>query len=397
MVPDVFGRHPHAFWLRPAEDTRDALAARALVLDAGGARLAWVALDLVAVDRALTRAVERRLAAAGLRAATLILSASHTHSGPGAFVDSALLAWLAMDRLDAAVRDAIVDAAVTAIRHADAARVPARVGASTVAAPAVTVSRLDRPLDREIRVLRVAAAGGAPIALVWNHAIHGTMLSARNLRLSGDVMGVASRALERALGVPALFVNGAVGDVSPRHHGESAMREVGAALAGAAREGWDRATPGAADGLRVARRRVTLPAPRLSLAGCLRGWSPRGLTLPLGAALPRDAELVAASVGNVAWVTVPGELQTALGAELRRGAARRFAPVLIAGTSNDYLGYFVTPEDYARPGYVTCASVYGPGAGACLVETAGRLLAEVGGPDAWRPPAGGPSACAAAR
>ena len=71
------------------------------------------------------------------------------------------------------------------------------------------------------------AADGQALALLWNYAIHGTMLGAGNLRFSGDVMGVASAILERELRAPVLFVNGAVGDVSPRRHGAAAVREVG--------------------------------------------------------------------------------------------------------------------------------------------------------------------------
>jgi hypothetical protein len=95
-----------------------------------------------------------------------------------------------------------------------------------VSAPAVTVSRLGKALDPEIVVLKLTTVGGTPLALVWNFAIHGTMLSAGDLRLSGDVMGVASARLEQKLGAPALFVNGAVGDVSPAHHGERAMLDT---------------------------------------------------------------------------------------------------------------------------------------------------------------------------
>jgi hypothetical protein len=53
------------------------------------------------------------------------------------------------------------------------------------------------------------------VALVWNYAIHGTTLGRGNLLVSGDLMAEASARIERRLGVPALFVNGAVGDVSP--------------------------------------------------------------------------------------------------------------------------------------------------------------------------------------
>src|SRR5262249_46015075 len=58
-IPDVLGRYPHAFWLKPSTGERDPLAVRALVLQTAGRRLAWVALDLLAVDAAFTAEVEQ--------------------------------------------------------------------------------------------------------------------------------------------------------------------------------------------------------------------------------------------------------------------------------------------------------------------------------------------------
>ena len=377
LIPDVLNRHPHAFWFRPSEGERDPLAARALVLEAAGIRVAFVSVDLLAVDRAFTADVERRLAAAGVRSLTLVLAASHTHSGPGAFVDSAVLGWLALDRIDRAVRDALLDGVVAAVRQADGARRPARVATGAVTAPPLTVSRLRQPLDAELLVLRVTRAEGAPLALLWNYAIHGTMLGASNQRLSADVMGEASTVLERELGVPALFVNGAVGDVSPAHHGDRAAHELGIELARAVRAGWEAATPVGRPVLRVGTRAVTLPAPWLSPKNCLRGWAPAFVTVPLGTVFPRETALAAVAVGDTAVVTAPGELQTKLGVAIKQAGRAHFAHTLIAGVSNDYLGYFVTAADYAHPSYVTCATLYGPATGDCLTAAAAGLLASL--------------------
>src|SRR5207244_11807843 len=125
----------------------------------------------------------------------------------------------------------------------DRARVPALAATTSVTAPAVTASRLGKPLDQEIVVLKLTTLAGAPLALVWNFAIHGTMLSASDLRLSGDVMGLASARLDERLGAPALFVNGAVGDVSPARHGEAARGETAGALAPAGGAGCGGARP----------------------------------------------------------------------------------------------------------------------------------------------------------
>jgi neutral ceramidase len=391
LLPDVLGRHPHAFWFKPHEGELDPVAARAVVLETRAARLAWVTVDLVAVDRAFTRDVERRLAQAGVAPFTLLVSASHTHSGPGAFIESALIGWVAMDRADGEVRDALLGAVVSAIRRADAARVDALAAAAAVPAPAVTASRLGLPLDPEIVAVRLTSVAGAPIALVWNFAIHGTMLGARNLRLSGDVMGEASRTLERELGAPVLFVNGAVADVSPARHGEGALADVGRELAAAVRGAWRAAARVRGAELVVRRSRVSLPSPRLAVRNCLGRWVPRFVTLPLGSALPADAELIAVALGDTAWVTIPGELQTAFGLEIKRAAQTLFAHAFVAGVSNDYLGYFVTPADYDRPAYVTCATVYGPYAGECLASTAADLLYRLRGRS--RPVSGRPAPC----
>ena len=376
LLPDVLGQYPHAFWFEPSRGERDTLAVRAIVLEASGRRVAWVSLDLLAVEARLTAEVAKRLQAAGTQPLTLILSASHTHSGPGAYIDSAVLGWLALDRFDRDVRAAVVAATVAAIREADAARRPARLATASVAVPGVAKSRLGQPLDEAMFVLRVSHAGGAPIALVWNFAIHGTTLGARNLRLSGDVMGEASTRLERALGVPVLFVNGAVGDVSPARHGEGATTGVGEALATAARQGWATAVPVERATLSVGETTVALPGPSLSIHNCLGGWWPRPLPLPLGTVFPRETTLGAVVIGDLGWVTFPGELQTALGLGIKRAAGLGHA--VVAGLSNDYLGYFLAAADYARPTYVSCGSLYGPRTGECLAEAAGALLRAVG-------------------
>jgi hypothetical protein len=375
--PDVLGLYPYAFWFKPSEGTLDPLFARAVFLEEGAVRMAWAAIDLIAVDRTFTREVQEQLRGAGLAPLTLIVSASHTHSGPGAFVPSALWAFLAVDRYRAEVRSSLAGAVARAIVRAEAARVPARVASFGGEAPDLTVGRLGLPVDREITGLKFAAADGRLIALVWNYAIHGTMLGPLNLKFSGDVMGVASAALERDLRVPVLFVNGAVGDVSPRRHGPTEVAGVGEALAASVRAAATHAGPPRDGALGTRAARVLLPSPFLPLRNCLGGPVPASAGLPLGWLVPRDAELTAVAVGDAAWVTVPGELQSALGEEIKAEARRGFTRGFVAGLSNDYLAYFVSIAEYARPGYVTCSSLYGPAAGATLTSAARDLLRQL--------------------
>ena len=338
-------------------------------------------VDLIAVDRAFVDAVQQRLEDAGSRPGTLIVSASHTHSGPGAFLDSWLMGILATDRFDGEVLRAFLDTVVEAVQRAEAGRAPSRIGTARIDGPALTAGRLDQPVDPEIVILRVVSPTGAPIALLWNYAIHGTILGARNLKYSGDVMGVAARELERRLRVPALFVNGAVGDVSPRRHGPAALVADARTLATAVEEAWARATPELVSTLTTRTARVRLPAPTLSLRNCTRPWMPRALTLPLGRTLPRETELTAGALGGTAWVTIPGELQARLGRAVKETGQAAGMHAFVAGVSNDYLGYFLTAEDYSRSAYVACASLYGPDGGARLTRAASELLHELAAAD----------------
>jgi hypothetical protein len=377
VFPDLLGRHAHAFWFTPHDGVRDRVAARALVFEHRGTRLVWLTADLVAVDRTLTVEVADAIRTALGGTSTVLLSASHTHSGPGAFVPSEVMAFVAMDRHDAVVRRAIVRALVEAARRADSGRVPAVLGMAAVTGPDIIAPRLTAPLDRTLVVLRISRVGGRPIAALWNFAIHPTVLGPRNLALSGDVTGLASRTVERSLGVPALYVNGAVADVSPRRHGAAALEPLASDLGNAIRTAWSKAVPRAADGPTIVSTTVTLPAPRLSLRNCVGGWVPRAITIPASSVLPRDATLTAVRIGQASWVTVPGELQSALGVRIRTSARSRQRP-FIAGLTNDYLGYFAAADVYDHVGYVTCASLYGADGGERLAEAAAMLLERLG-------------------
>ncbi|MBI2216539.1 MAG: neutral/alkaline non-lysosomal ceramidase N-terminal domain-containing protein [Candidatus Rokubacteria bacterium] len=378
-VPDVLGRHPYAFWFRPSVGERDRLAARALVLEGDGRRVVWLTADLIGVDRGFTRELERRLGLDPSGPDTLIVSASHTHSGPGAFIESAVMGLVALDRSNTEVREAILDAMVEVARRADRARVPARIGTLSVPGPPVTRPRLGDPIDRELTVMKITRPEGPVIALVWNFAIHGTMLGPRNHRLSGDVMGVASARIEASIGAPALFVNGAVGDVSPRGHGDGALAATAEQLARAVEDAARRTEARDSTPPAVAHERVDLAGAALSVRNCVGRWVPRAVRVPLGRVFPGEAMLVGVAAGDTAWVTMPGELQSSLGMRIKQRVRPRVAAPFVAGLSNDYLGYLVETEDWDRVSYVTCASVHGPEAGERLADAAARVLGRLTG------------------
>ena len=376
-IPDLVGRFPDTFWFRPSTGVHDPIKVRALVLEGAGVRLLWLAVDLVGMDPTLVADLRRRLDQLGLRYAAVIAAASHTHSGPGAYAQSSLFGFVALDRESPRVRGRIFSAMEEAARLAERRKRPATIGTGGSEVVGLTDSRVREPLDHELGVLKVMGTDGRPVAVMWNYAIHGTALGRENSRLSGDVMGDAGARIEEQLGVPALFVNGAVGDASPRQRGWDGVAAGGKALAAAVVALWSRIAADADQRLAATAVTALLPPPGLELRNCLGRWIPRGTRLGLRSALPPSAEVWVVAVGRGAWVAIPGEPDTRLGQAIKAAGRARFPHTFVAGVSNAYQGYFLAPEHFRATSYISCASLYGERGGELVRDAAIAGLREL--------------------
>ncbi len=384
-MPDLIGRFPDTFWFRPSTGVHDPIKVRALVLEAGGVRLLWLGVDLVGMDPTLVADLRRRLDQLGLRYAAVIVAASHTHSGPGAFARSSLFGFLAVDRESPRVRGRIYSAMEDAARQAERRKRPATVGTGRSEVAGLTNSRVREPVDPELGMLKVMGTDNRPVAVMWNYAIHGTALGRENFQLSGDVMGDASARIEEQLGVPALFVNGAVGDVSPRQRGWDGVAAGGKSLAGAVVALWPRIAADPEPRLAATSITALLPPPGVELRNCLGRWIPRGTRLGLRAALPPSAEIWVVAVGRGAWVAIPGEPDTRLGLAIKTAGRARFASTFVAGVSNAYQGYFLAADHFRTPSYISCGSLYGERGGELVRDAAIAGLRELAERRAPRP------------
>src|SRR5690606_12706978 len=81
---------------------------------------------------------------------------------------------------------------------------------------AVVVGRnWDGPVDHEVKVLRIDAAGGQPLAAVVNYACHPITVGPDGDLITPDYPGVVKRVVEQATGATCLFLQGAAGDIGP--------------------------------------------------------------------------------------------------------------------------------------------------------------------------------------
>lgn len=230
---------------RAHEGVAAPLHAKALALrDAGGRRAVILTTDLIGLTAEVAGPICERIAAAtGIGRADILLSASHTHTGPMLTLSAGPTA--KMDASQAArqaayTRDLQEKLAGLAIEALGRCTRPARLSQATGLAAFVMNRReptADRgvvlginprgPVDRSVPALRFAAPDGRLLAVLFQAACHNTTLGGDSYRISGDYAGEAQRLVEeRHPGVTALFTLGCAGDANPHPRGSLEMAEA---------------------------------------------------------------------------------------------------------------------------------------------------------------------------
>jgi hypothetical protein len=222
---------------KPATGTLDPLFAKAIVIHAGGAKLALVGMDL---GRGPTAAMMEQIRAAIARDAGIehaLISGSHTHHGP--VIELTDREGYGKGRFDAAVAYAkdLSGRLIDVILEADKNAVPARMGIAKTTELDLNRNRQSRrkpkATDPMLAVMRFDDEGGRPIAVLVNFAAHPVMTEAGDLRYSADYPGFMTRSVEAALGGKCVFMQGAAGDMSPNPGpGGKGPKEFGEALGG---------------------------------------------------------------------------------------------------------------------------------------------------------------------
>jgi neutral ceramidase len=373
-----------ARWGRVFEGVRDPVQVRALALSsaAGGPPVVVLGLDAALVPSALSDRI-RAATRARVPEAQVVVTATHTHAGPGGIWDGRIAALAGMGAYDAAHVDGLVSAAADAAAEAFAARVPVVLAATEGEGPAVCDGhRAGRSADRRLSVLRFAAETGTVARLVV-FACHPTFLGHRDRRVSAEWPGEAARHLE---GV-TLILQGAVGDQRPAGFGRAAlgldatvdvdvsspegrMVAAGRAVAAAVRrleaDLGPEAESGAALGLRTVE--VALPPATGETA------APRGLRGLAGNVLSREApEAVRVSlleIGEGALVFVPAEVVSEVAARWEAGGKQR-----VVSLADGYLGYLETAEALSMRAGESRHAYFDADAVALVGEAVARLLA----------------------
>ncbi|MBD3293445.1 MAG: hypothetical protein GF393_11010 [Armatimonadia bacterium] len=374
-----------------AEGIHDPLNAKGLVLSDGNTQVALVTCDVISFNYEFVDPVRERMeAATGIPATHVLISNSHTHSGPLThgvlgedLVDEQYLSVLA-DKLVS-----VAELAAAEMRPASVGfmRQPANVGYNRRAMaheePLQGVP-LRGPMAPWVDVMTVREDSGAFMAAWFSHAAHAVVLGGDNYLLSADWPGAAQAAVEAVHpDCTAMFAQGCCGDINAVRSRPGTFEEVrsrGYEMAGAVISGMERAELLSEVEIAAASRTIEMPLQDPPPVDELEGeiaelreqhgeaeaagdavqkqvmrWriARREQFLELAredaSGLTRPLKATALRIGPGAIVGLPGEVLVEYALWIDRDSP--FEHTIVPAYTNGMVGYVATASAIARGGY----------------------------------------------
>lgn len=407
---------------RLAEGTHDDLWAKALVLETGETRAALVACDLVNIPADLSTAA-RKLAesATGIPASNIILSATHSHTGPLLGGRGTLYVQGAARKVMESYRSALPAKIAEAVRAAQASLAPARLSTASGHEESVSFYRrflmkdgtvrtnpgkrnpqIVQPMgqiDPEVQLVWVEGADGRPMLAYVNHALH--LDTVGGLQFSADFPFTIAKTLSKLYGTElvTLYTTGAAGNINhidtssgEPQKGHAEAKRIGGVLSGEILKTITRLKPVPAAPLSARSEVVPLPLPvytqeqvKQAKAVAAKFDQPDSPgTVPLAEAFrildvaerngaPLEAEVQVVTLGkSIAWVGLPGEIFVELGQAIKK--ASPYPMTIVVELSAGQIGYVPTRKAFDEGGYEVLSARFAPGGGELLAEAALRLL-----------------------
>jgi neutral ceramidase len=357
--------------VQPSTGVHDPLTAKALFAADDTSRLLWLHADLIGFQREFVRDVKAALRERlGLAEREVVLSATHTHSGPPTIhlVNCGAYDAPYVDGL----RGKLLDVAERAMANTEPAEV---VLGETPCRLAVNRRRPERPeVEAPLGVAGWRREDGTWVAAIANYPMHNVGFGAENRLISADIAGRAAAVIaEGVAGSPTvLMTNGACGDLNPA--AESAdyanVEQIGVALGEAAVRALEAGVPfpgtsldTTAETLEIipkplSAREVEVVAGRLRARFAGQGYAPRRMRAAVdewqrrfsGRQMPPVAllELQVVRIGPATFACFGAEVFYEMSRELRRQVG---GLVWVVGYANGTLGYLAPNPAYDEGGY----------------------------------------------
>jgi hypothetical protein len=330
----------------------------------------------------------------------LVFGATHTHSGPGRFVQGFYS--VITDSFFPAFYEALVASAADVIEQALADLAPAEMAVVQATAPeAHDDRRCEDGLDytNDTTPLIVTRKDGVVESVAVLYAMHGTILGPDDLTLTQDGSGAIESFVEQAIDSPAvvMMVNTWGADMSPGTpdvdppadasalpDGYDKMERLGAYMSGIVGPAIGTAQYTTEPDIRAGTYRYTLGRSELGygfgefeyLFGavyCSGGNDCETITtdedldssclpFPENAPAPMQSQVTVGMLAGTHFVTWAGECGTMLAEQTMEAvqAVDGVNDVLFFGYANDYLGYAIQESDWWYGGYEASGGMWGP-------------------------------------
>ncbi len=364
----------------------DPLSARVLAFEAGGKRLVLVSVDIIGfyagTDEYLRSALLKEF---NLQPSELFLCGIHTHAAPTPTIDRERGNASNVEYMES-LRGKLLDGVRQALDKMQPANIGLGVGYCPVGSnrrelrvsdkgeTSIALGRNPNGVtDKEVLVMKVARPDGAPVAVAFDYATHGTALGYDNYTISGDVPGLAEQFVEKIVGsdvVAPVFV-GASGNIDPWYR----------VLPGFNTEpGWvpEPVLLGTFLGEEVVHVyrgiKQTCPADTIAAGRAV-------LQLPAKPGDDGSAEkdpatapfvVTVARLGDVAFVGLGGEVLTEIGMAIKAGSPCEHTFVITH--CNGAAGYLAPKEQHVQDGYEVKSSHFAPKAADIVIRESIRML-----------------------
>ncbi len=394
---------------KPAEGTMHELWIKALALEAAdGSRGLVVAADLLGFPKEIYERVIARLTDEhGLRRPQVMLTTTHTHSGPalsGSLVDCYPLDDQQRSLIDQ-YSEKLVDQVVAAAGQALAQMAPATLWRGQGSAGFAVNRRNNRPAevlklreqglqpkgpsDHDVPVLAVRSSEGRLRAIVFGYACHSTTLN--GYQWSGDYSGFTQIALEKKYpGAVAMFYAGCGADQNPLPRRTVELcKKYGQMLSAAVEDVLSNSLEPVAPKLQTTFAFVQVGLEGVATAESLQEQSGRNVIFQrraarLGKLLEEGAEFPTSyPIPVQVWKLGGDQLWFALGGEVVVDFALllkgKYGPqTWVAGYTNDCMSYVPSKRIWKEGGYESNAFyVYGIPADRWAPDIQEKLLAGV--------------------
>jgi hypothetical protein len=369
-----------------SDGVHDPLSARVVIFENNDQRLILVSTDLLGfyneTAEPLRKAIMNEFK---LKPSELFLTAIHTHAGPTLTIDKKKGHPNNLEYTES-LKSKLIKVIRSAFDNIGEARTGIGVGYSPVGAnrrelkiskdgsSAIHLGRNPYgPTDKEVLVIKVAKPDGTVISALFDYATHATCLGGRNLKISGDVLGLAEQFVEKILGkgiiTPAFA--GASGNIDPWFRVLPSFNTepgwipepvllgtlLGEEVVHVFR-GINKVSPGG---------KINTSFTTLELPG-----KPRGEANAKKESLHTSLNITAARVGDIAFVGIGCEVLTEIGRAIKD--ASPYKHTFVITHCNGAAGYLVPEHLYIEGGYEVRSSPFAPQAAELVVKEAVRML-----------------------